>query len=374
VTTRVARTLVDLAGVLPAGRIERAVDGCLSDGIVTVDALRHVTDQLSARGRTGIALMRGLLAERSGSGYVAATSELEARFLRIVRRAGLPEPVRQLNVGGRAWIGRVDFAYPGACVLIELDGRRYHSAKLDLESDRLRDNRLVAAGWRVMRVTWDQVHRHPDEVVSLVRRALRRSGRVSGPSVTRKAPRTAEEEGVPEGVDLAAEVVEGAVVGDDVVGVGQAGGPVGLGGEAPSYVGLGHAPTLHQPADGQVIGSVDHHDGVGPVPSHLHEQRDHDHDHVVGGRLRRQPAVDGLQHRWVHQGLEVAAGGGFGEDQVGQGPAVDLAVAVDDARPEALDHRLVGRPARRNDLVGDGVGVHHDRSVVGQEARHRGFS
>ncbi|HEX2046840.1 MAG TPA: DUF559 domain-containing protein, partial [Acidimicrobiales bacterium] len=167
VTTRVARTLVDLAGVLPAGRIERAVDGCLSDGIVTVDALRHVTDQLAARGRTGIALMRGLLAERSGSGYVAATSELEARFLRIVRRAGLPEPVRQLNVGGRAWIGRVDFAYPGACVLIELDGRRYHSAKLDLESDRLRDNRLVAAGWRVMRVTWDQVHRHPDEVVSL---------------------------------------------------------------------------------------------------------------------------------------------------------------------------------------------------------------
>jgi very-short-patch-repair endonuclease len=201
VTTRVARTLVDLAGVLSPGRTERAVENCLRDGMVSIDALRGMTDELAKRGRTGIRLMRELLAERS-DGYVAPASELEARFLRVVRRAGLPEPVRQLDVGDGAWVGRVDFAYPLAGVLIELDGRRYHSAKLDLESDRLRDNRLMAAGWRVLRVTWPQLHGRPDEVVALVRRALVRSGRGQGHSVARSAPRT--DEARPKGVHLSA--------------------------------------------------------------------------------------------------------------------------------------------------------------------------
>ncbi|HEV3400872.1 MAG TPA: DUF559 domain-containing protein, partial [Acidimicrobiales bacterium] len=371
VTTRVARTLVDLAGTLPPGRTERAVENCLSSGAVTIDALRRVTDELAARGRTGIALVPELLGERS-DGFVAPASELEARFLRIIRRAGLPEPARQLDVGDGEWIGRVDFAYPGSGVLIELDGRRYHSAKLDLESDLLRDNRLVAAGWRVLRVTWDQLHRRPDEVVSLIHGVLSRSGRAEGHSATRSAPRT--DERLPQGVDPAAEVLEGAVVGDDVVGAGQAGRPVSLGGQPPPHVVLGHPPALHQPADGDVLGSVDDHHPVGAVPSHLDEQGDdHDH-HMVGCPLRRQPAVDGVQHHRMDEGLEVGQGVGVGEDQVGQGPAVDRAAAVDDRRAEALDDGPVGRATGTDRLVGEGVGVHHHRSPLGQKARHRGFS
>ncbi len=46
-------------------------------------------------------------------------------------------------------------------------------SKLDFESDRRRDNWLMAAGWRVLRITWEQVTAHPDEVVALVREALR---------------------------------------------------------------------------------------------------------------------------------------------------------------------------------------------------------
>ncbi|MEA2704315.1 MAG: hypothetical protein QOD63_2260 [Actinomycetota bacterium] len=170
--TRVPRTLVDLAGVLHPGRTERAVDNALAMGIVTVAALAEVFDELAQRGRKGIGVMRGILDDRS-DGYVPVESELEARFLDLVRTAGLPEPVRQMNVGDEAdWIGRVDFAYPAVKLLLELDGRRHHSAKLDVETDRRRDARLARAGWRTARIGWDEVVDHPDQTVVRVRQLL----------------------------------------------------------------------------------------------------------------------------------------------------------------------------------------------------------
>ncbi|HEX2023715.1 MAG TPA: type IV toxin-antitoxin system AbiEi family antitoxin domain-containing protein [Acidimicrobiales bacterium] len=178
-TTRVARTLVDLAAVLPSSRTERAVENCLSAGLVTVSGLRAMTDELGRRGRTGITLMRELL-EARGDGYVASASELEARFSRLIASAGLPPPVRQAQLGtDQAWVGRVDFAYPEAKLVVELDSRRYHSSKLDFDADRARDNLLVAEGWRVVRITWAHLHDDPAAVVALIGRALR-SGDAQG--------------------------------------------------------------------------------------------------------------------------------------------------------------------------------------------------
>ena len=168
--TRAPRTLVDLAGTVPPGRTERALDNGLSAGLVTVGAVGAALRDTGGRGRAGSALLSRLLDDRA-DGVEAPASELEARFLGLVRSAALPEPVRQLNVGdATGWAGRVDFAYPGARLLVELDSRRHHSSALDFESDRARDNRLVAGGWRVIRITWRQVTRHPDDVVTLLRR------------------------------------------------------------------------------------------------------------------------------------------------------------------------------------------------------------
>ena len=169
--TRVARTLVDLAGVLHPRRTERAVDNALAMGVVTVSALADVFDELARRGRQGIADMRRILDVRT-DGYVPVESELEARFVELVREAGLPAPVRQVNLGDEDWIGRVDFAYPGVKLVIELDGRRHHSAKLDLEADRTRDARLAHAGWRTARIGWDEVVGHPDRVAVRIRQLL----------------------------------------------------------------------------------------------------------------------------------------------------------------------------------------------------------
>jgi very-short-patch-repair endonuclease len=161
----------EAVGSLAAAQTERALDNCLSARLISLTDLGALTEELARPGRPGMAVMRALLAAR-GEGYVAPASELEARFLRLVRAAGLPEPVRQHDVGdGQGWAGRADYAYPEIRLLIELDSRRHHMSKLDFEADRARDNRRVAAGWRPVRFTWDQVTRHPAEVVDVLIRS-----------------------------------------------------------------------------------------------------------------------------------------------------------------------------------------------------------
>jgi hypothetical protein len=168
-TTRVARTVVDLAGVVPAARTERAVDNCLAMGLITTHGLEGVTAELARPGRPGIALMHRLLDER-GDGYVAPASELEARFYALVRSAGLEEPVPQPDVGDDELpIGRSDYGYLLIRLLIELDSRRHHLTKLDFAADRERDNRRVAAGWRPLRFTWHDVTRRPTQVLGVLR-------------------------------------------------------------------------------------------------------------------------------------------------------------------------------------------------------------
>ena len=121
--------------------------------------------------------MRSVLAERTAD-IAAPASELEERFVELVRAAGLPDPVRQLDVGdGQGWIGRVDFAYPHVGLLIELDGRQHHSALLDGRADARRDDRMHLGGGRhVDRFTWADIAERDDLVVDHLRGRLGATG------------------------------------------------------------------------------------------------------------------------------------------------------------------------------------------------------
>lgn len=63
--------------------------------------------------------------------------------------------------------------YPLLKLVIELDGRRYHTALLDRERDERRDNELVRSGLRVVHLTWKQLTRERAWVVELVDDLLR---------------------------------------------------------------------------------------------------------------------------------------------------------------------------------------------------------
>jgi hypothetical protein len=149
-----ARMLCDIAGQVRQQKLARAVDNCLSLNLVKIDALIKTFEEWARRGRTGSAAMREVLEPR-GEGYVAPASELEAEFLDFLDAVGLPHPAREVALGDdEEPIGRVEMVYRDVKVLVELDGRRNHTALLDREADALRDMRLTAAGWRVLRVTW----------------------------------------------------------------------------------------------------------------------------------------------------------------------------------------------------------------------------
>lgn len=67
------------------------------------------------------------------------------------------------------YVLRVDFCFEEERLIVEADGARWHP---DPGRDRVLDNRLVAAGWRVLRFTWSEVVHDPAAVLALVREAL----------------------------------------------------------------------------------------------------------------------------------------------------------------------------------------------------------
>jgi very-short-patch-repair endonuclease len=91
-------------------------------------------------------------------------SELEVRFLSFVKKHGLrrPEVNASLFVAGR-WI-ECDCLWRDQGVVVELDGRASHDTAAAFERDRARDRMLQARGWRLVRITWRQLHEEPESV------------------------------------------------------------------------------------------------------------------------------------------------------------------------------------------------------------------
>lgn len=171
--TTPARTLFDLAATVHPGRLERAVDHALAMRLTSAKSLHAMLDELAASGRNGIGAMRVVLADRPAS-FVAPASALEARFASIVRRAGLPEPARQVELGGEEWIGRVDFFYGEYGLIVEIDSDRFHASLTDARYDAERDRRFAELGLRTFRCTEHEVWHEPEQVVHRLRSELRR--------------------------------------------------------------------------------------------------------------------------------------------------------------------------------------------------------
>lgn len=68
----------------------------------------------------------------------------------------------------------VDFLWPEQGLAAETDGRAIHGTRAAFEEDRRRDQRLLAAGFRVARFTWRQVIEEPAGVAATLRAVLGR--------------------------------------------------------------------------------------------------------------------------------------------------------------------------------------------------------
>lgn len=164
--TTIARTLADLADVLPARAVERAIEQAV---IMEVLDGRALSDQISRHPRGPC--LRRLTAEPIAP---PTDSEVEERFLTVLRKADIPEPERQVYLApdDTGPMVRADFVWRAQRLIVETDGARVHRTRRSFEADRRRDQRLTAAGWRVIRITWRQLTEHPDEIIALLRRLL----------------------------------------------------------------------------------------------------------------------------------------------------------------------------------------------------------
>jgi very-short-patch-repair endonuclease len=174
--TSVARTLLDLAAVVWPDQLIRACERAEEIESFDLGAIRDVVER--NRGRRGVRRLR-LAADAMRPAEPAARSELERRFLTLCERERLPRP--RVN----AWIElpeggfEVDFSWPQARLVVELDGVAYHAGTTAFETDRERDRRLLLAGWRVMRVTWRQLETQRPEVAAALRALLSPAPRAS---------------------------------------------------------------------------------------------------------------------------------------------------------------------------------------------------
>jgi very-short-patch-repair endonuclease len=166
------RTLVDLATRLSAPQLEAAVNEADKLGLVDPERLRRALEGMTRQ--RGVTPLRRLLDSRV---FRLTDSELERRFLRLVRRARLPMPETQASVNGF----RVDFFWREFGLVVETDGLHYHRTPSQQATDRRRDQIHATAGLTALRFTHAQVRFEPGYVrqtlVDVVARLVRKPDR-----------------------------------------------------------------------------------------------------------------------------------------------------------------------------------------------------
>ncbi|MEK9501835.1 type IV toxin-antitoxin system AbiEi family antitoxin domain-containing protein [Gaopeijia maritima] len=163
VTSR-GRTLIDLAPVVPKRDLERIVAHVQRND--ELSAAQLDTLAVRYRGRRGARKLREIIEQPGGARFTR--SEAEARFLGLIRTADLPVPDTNVLLGPY----ELDAVWPRERVVVEVDGYAFHRSRDQFEADRRKDAWLTARGYRVIRVTWRQMTRHPTRTAVVVGRAL----------------------------------------------------------------------------------------------------------------------------------------------------------------------------------------------------------
>jgi len=156
--TAVARTILDLAGILQKDPLLRVVEEAERREKFDLRAMESTMARRSkAKGRVKL---REILADYRDT--PDTRSKLERDFFALVKRAKLPPP--QLNTMVAGFL--VDVCWPQWRLVVELDGRGFHARRRAFETDRIRDATLQRHGYRVLRITYKRLHEQPAAVLA----------------------------------------------------------------------------------------------------------------------------------------------------------------------------------------------------------------
>jgi very-short-patch-repair endonuclease len=162
-TTTVSQALLDFASTAPPEKVIQALAEADYRRVLDPAELRAL------RGPGRATLMRAL--SRHTPELARTKSQLERAFRALCRRGNIPP----YKVNHRLCGITVDAFWPELGVVVELDGIQGHTTPAQMRRDRRRDLRLRAAGFVVLRYSYDQVVREPDAVLADLRAALARA-------------------------------------------------------------------------------------------------------------------------------------------------------------------------------------------------------
>lgn len=161
-----ADAVVDLLRFLPAQAALDIGQQALQRRTVALDELVAAQARLAhlrgaaQLGRTIHSLARG------------TRSEAERRLVELIEEAGITGWVANLpvQVGTRRYV--LDIAFEHQRLEVAVDGRAFHTDASAFQNDRTRQNDLVAAGWTILRFTWDDIVNRPEDVLRRIRAIL----------------------------------------------------------------------------------------------------------------------------------------------------------------------------------------------------------
>jgi very-short-patch-repair endonuclease len=159
--TSPSRTIVDLAA---DDELEQAVAIAFDKGLASPDEVRAAVER--APHHKGLVRLNRLLETGSATGLTRSKGERRLRAL--LRAADLPQPLANQPLLGYV----ADFIWPEQKLILEFDSFLFHSSRQAFEHDRRRDQRLAAAGYLVIRLTWRQLEQEPYAVIARIAQAI----------------------------------------------------------------------------------------------------------------------------------------------------------------------------------------------------------
>jgi Protein of unknown function (DUF559)/Transcriptional regulator, AbiEi antitoxin len=166
--SRAARAVVEVAATVGERRLGAIVDDVVWGRRASLLRVSACLRQVARPGKPGIGKLARVLDARS-DGPVPPGSDLERTMFGALAAWGLPAPDRQTPLPGRGLAeGLVDASYRDARVILEADGRRWHTRIRDLAKDHVRDAEAARVGWETLRFVYEQIVEEPEEVCATV--------------------------------------------------------------------------------------------------------------------------------------------------------------------------------------------------------------
>ena len=152
---RVERALIDSVSLLSKSKLDYALQLAIDRNLTTPRHIYETCNRTPSGPGRSVKKFRQILEHylTPELSHRGVESVLESRVANVLRSINSVEFVRQYTVNLRGANYRIDFCIPERKIALEVDGFAYHRSRTTFDSDRVRQNALIAAGWIIARVT-----------------------------------------------------------------------------------------------------------------------------------------------------------------------------------------------------------------------------